>query len=131
FDFAVAASNDQLDGTSGTRNSETSGCLIATAAYGTPLAGEIDVLRSLRDRYMLRNALGMAFVDTYYRVSPPLADLVASEPALASLVRAMLHPLLIAARSAKAALTLTIMMSVMAMIALRLPAQRRGQIRNE
>ncbi|MDK1022107.1 MAG: hypothetical protein QGD90_10770 [Candidatus Hydrogenedentes bacterium] len=131
FDFAVAASNDQLDGTSGTRNSETSGCLIATAAYGTPLAGEIDVLRSLRDRYMLRNALGMAFVDTYYRVSPPLADLVASEPALASLVRAMLHPLLIAARSAKAALTLTIMLSVMAMIALRLPAQRRGQIRNE
>lgn len=134
FDFALAASSDQLDGTSGIIGGGTvgsGGCLIATAAYGTPLAGEIDVLRSLRDRYLLRNTLGTAFVDTYYRVSPPLADAVASEPALASLVRAMLHPLVIAARSARATLILLILTSVAATIALRLPSRQRGQTRNE
>src|SRR5213079_2020441 len=30
-------------------------CFIATAAYGTPLDGQIDTLRSVRDRFMIGN----------------------------------------------------------------------------
>lgn len=72
------------------------GCFIATAAYGTPLAEEIDVLRVLRDHYLLHGAFGTAFVDTYYRLSPPIADTVASNGALRAGVRVLLVPVLIA-----------------------------------
>lgn len=70
-------------------------CFIATAAYGTPLAAEIDVLREFRDESLLSGPLGTAFVDAYYRLSPPLADAVAQSPALAALVRAALAPVTI------------------------------------
>ena len=74
-------------------------CLIATAAYGTPLAEEIDVLRTLRDRHFLRHALGTALADSYYRMSPPFADRIASDQVLKRLTRLLLRPVVWAARS--------------------------------
>lgn len=68
-------------------------CFIATAAYGTPLADEINVLRGLRDSYMLNNMVGAAFVDTYYRLSPPVADVVAHNAFAKALVRTLLVPI--------------------------------------
>ncbi len=70
-------------------------CFIATAAYGTPLAGDINVLRALRDSYLLNNAAGAAFVDTYYRLSPPVADAVANSVLLKAAVRTLLAPVVI------------------------------------
>ena len=67
-------------------------CFIATAAYGTPLSGDIDVLRDVRDTYLLDSALGTAAVDTYYRLSPGFAGKVAASPVLAALVRTVLTP---------------------------------------
>lgn len=67
-------------------------CFIATAAYGSPMAEQVDVLRAVRDSYMLDNAAGTALVDAYYRVSPALADAVAANPALATAVRFVLLP---------------------------------------
>jgi hypothetical protein len=72
-----------------------SSCFIATAAYGTPMAIEIDTLREVRDSYLLNNVIGSAFVDTYYRISPTLADSVAKSPTLAFIVRALLTPIVI------------------------------------
>lgn len=69
-----------------------SGCFIATAAYGTPLAKEIQSLRDVRDAYMLETALGAAFADAYYRVSPPIARMIAEYPAIKTVVRAALIP---------------------------------------
>lgn len=74
-------------------------CFIATAAYGTPLAPELDVLRGLRDQRLLTNAVGTAAVDAYYRLSPALADRVARAPGLAALTRALLVPVLFAAKT--------------------------------
>jgi hypothetical protein len=68
-------------------------CFVATAAYGTPLAGQIAVLRAARDRYLIPHAWGRALVDFYYRVGPSLAQPVRAHPWLASAVRAILAPI--------------------------------------
>ena len=70
------------------------GCFIATAAYGTPMAEEIDVLRAVRDAYLLPNAPGAAFADTYYRLSPAIADRISESAALSALVRLVLLPMI-------------------------------------
>jgi hypothetical protein len=66
------------------------GCFIATAAYGTPTAEQIDVLREFRDVVLLKNTLGRLFVAVYYRVSPPVADFVAGNEVVRTLVRELL-----------------------------------------
>ncbi len=68
-------------------------CFIATAAYGTPLAEEIDILRQFRDQYLLTNPMGTAFVDMYYNLSPPLASWIAHHPFVAFLTRCALTPI--------------------------------------
>jgi len=66
------------------------GCFIATAAYGTPTAKQIDVLREFRDNVLLKSMVGSAFVDLYYRTSPPIADFIAGDELLRALVRELL-----------------------------------------
>jgi len=67
-------------------------CFIATAAYGTPMAEETQILRDFRDGYLLTNPLGQAFVNLYYTVSPPLAGFITDHPSLKPMVRAGLVP---------------------------------------
>jgi hypothetical protein len=68
------------------------GCFIATAAYGTAIAEEIQILREFRDQYLLTNPLGQGLVDVYYRISPPIADFITEHPSLKPIVRAGLVP---------------------------------------
>jgi hypothetical protein len=74
-------------------------CFVATAAYGTPLADEIGVLRRFRDRHLVNNALGRAFVDTYYEVGPKLASIIREHEDLRAVSRAVLTPLVALARA--------------------------------
>ena len=67
-------------------------CFIATAAYGTPMAEEIQVLREFRDDYLLTNPVGATLVEFYYRTSPPIAQFITEHPSLKPLVRAALSP---------------------------------------
>jgi hypothetical protein len=68
-------------------------CFIATAAYGTPLAKEVTVLRRFRDRQLLSNAAGRELVDAYYAVSPRMARSLEQQPRLRATVRALLWTL--------------------------------------
>jgi hypothetical protein len=67
-------------------------CFIATAAYGTPMAEEIQILREFRDECMLTNPLGKTLVEFYYEVSPPIAEFITEHPSLKPIVRAGLLP---------------------------------------
>jgi len=68
------------------------GCFIATAAYGTPMASEIQTLRNFRDQYLITNPLGQAFVSLYYKLSPPIANFITDHPNLKPIARAGLVP---------------------------------------
>ena len=72
--------------------SQLSGCFIATAAYGTPMAQEIEILRGFRDEYLLTNPIGQALVDIYYKISPPIAEFITQHPSLKPMVRTGLVP---------------------------------------
>ena len=67
-------------------------CFIATAAYGTPMAEEIQILREFRDEYLLTNPVGKALVGFYYKASPPIALFITEHPATKPVVRTGLLP---------------------------------------
>lgn len=69
------------------------GCFIATAAYGSPMAPQVKVLREMRDRFLLNNVLGKTLVDFYYDYSPAAADFIAGHAGLRAMVRVGLLPL--------------------------------------
>jgi len=66
------------------------GCFIATAAYGSPTAEQIDVLREFRDVVLLESTMGSQFVALYYKLSPPVADFISGSSFLRTLARVLL-----------------------------------------
>ncbi len=80
------------------KNVSTSGhgdsghCFIATAAYGSALDPSVKILRDFRDKLLLSNRLGHSFVNWYYKVSPPIADLIRPSEIMKTGVRIVLIP---------------------------------------
>lgn len=68
-------------------------CFIATAAYGSPMAGELDTLRHFRDEVLAQSAPGRAFIASYYRWGRFLAAWIADKPSLRAVFRVLLVPL--------------------------------------
>tara|TARA_B100001079_G_scaffold259345_1_gene258433 strand:+ start:260 stop:922 length:663 start_codon:yes stop_codon:yes gene_type:complete len=70
-----------------------SGCFVATAAYDTPFAGEIDVLRNWRDDFLAVSYPGRLFIKTYYSLSPPVAANIRESDGKRKVVRTALGPI--------------------------------------
>ena len=74
------------------------GCLIATAAYGSELAPQVQQLRELRDNTVLQTESGATFMtgfnQFYYSFSPTIADYERENPAFKETVKLILTPLL-------------------------------------
>ena len=74
------------------------GCLIATAAFGSELAPQVQLLREIRDNTVLNTQSGTAFMtgfnQFYYSFSPTIADLERENPAFKEVVKITLTPLL-------------------------------------
>jgi hypothetical protein len=70
------------------------GCFIATAAYGSPLAPQVRVLRYFRDTRLLTNRPGRLFVRVYYAFSPLVARIIRRHETLKAITRLFLYPLI-------------------------------------
>ena len=74
------------------------GCLIATAAFGSELAPQVQQLRELRDSTVLATSSGTAFMSgfnsIYYTFSPSVADVQRENPAIREATKVLLTPML-------------------------------------
>ena len=77
---------------------EGGGCLIATAAFGSEMAPQVQFLRELRDNTVLQTESGTSFMtgfnQFYYSFSPVIADYERENPAFKETVKLALTPLL-------------------------------------
>ena len=73
------------------------GCLIATAAYGTELAPQVQFLREVRDNTVMTTLSGDVFMtgfnQVYYSFSPTIADWERENPMFQEAVRAFITPM--------------------------------------
>ncbi len=68
-------------------------CFVATAAYGSLLQHDVDMLRRFRDRFLRTHITGELMVQSYYTFGPALAKLIAPSQTLRRAARAGLAPL--------------------------------------
>lgn len=76
-------------------------CFIASASYGVNNGeGVVGLLCDFRDNVLMTNPLGEAFVKAYYKLSPPIADIISESEPLKAAVRVALKPLIVVAVNA-------------------------------
>ena len=102
--FVVMITQPGIIASGGGGHSST--CFIATAAFGSPMAREVGVLREFRDDVLLPHAAGRAAVAAYYTIGPPLAGVIAQSETLKAVVRASLAPMIWLAPLARGRATL-------------------------
>ena len=74
------------------------GCLIATAAFGSEMAPQVQFLREIRDNIVLQTESGTSFMTAfnqfYYSFSPTIADYERENPIFKEAVKLAITPLL-------------------------------------
>ena len=92
----VSNSNDEIK--EDLDESTGGGCLIATAAYGSEMAPQVQFLREIRDGKIMATESGTAFMtgfnQFYYSFSPAVADYERENPIFKEAVKVTLTPLL-------------------------------------
>jgi hypothetical protein len=86
--------NEKLE----SESSEGGGCLIATAAFGSEMAPQVQFLREIRDNTVMNTQSGVTFMtgfnQFYYSFSPYVADYERENPIFKEAVKVTLTPLL-------------------------------------
>jgi hypothetical protein len=73
--------------------SDVDACFIATAAYGSLMANDVELLRHFRDATLGKTVLGELAIETYYTFGPPVAGVVGESDMLRQSARGMLEPI--------------------------------------
>jgi len=98
FTEMIGQASAQPSSVDNTDSKAGGGCLIATAAFGSELAPQVQMLREVRDNVIFRTDSGMAFMGTfnslYYLFSPTVADLERQNPMFKEMVKITITPML-------------------------------------
>ena len=99
-DFGECGKGTKLvDGTCVVIPKRGGGCLIATAAYGSEMAPQVQFLREIRDNQLMTTNSGFAFMSGfnqfYYSFSPYVADAQRENPLFKEAVKIGITPLLL------------------------------------
>jgi hypothetical protein len=100
-------------------------CFIATAAFGSWMDPHVVTLREFRDRVLMTNSPGRAFVAAYYRASPPVAAWIGQREWSRAIARTALAPVVFAVEQPLGAAVLALLM-LLAVLNLRRARGRRG-----
>ena len=95
---ATTYTQDETSQNPNTEQKEGGGCLIATAAFGSEMAPQVQFLREIRDNTVMSTQSGTAFMtgfnQFYYSFSPAVADYERENPVFKEAVKVTLTPLL-------------------------------------
>jgi hypothetical protein len=78
---------------------EVDACFVATAAYGSLMANDVQALRRFRDVALRSNVVGELAVEAYYTFGPGLATFIGESELLRSTARELLAPFVAKART--------------------------------
>ena len=96
--FTINVGEEQPTTETESQSSEGGGCLIATAAYGSEMAPQVQLLREIRDNTVLQTQSGITFMTAfnqfYYSFSPAIADYERENIVFKEAVKVGLTPLL-------------------------------------
>jgi hypothetical protein len=79
--------------TAASKAGEVDACFVATAAYGSRMANDVEMLRHFRDSFLQKTALGELAVETYYTFGPGVAGMVSQSEVLRTTARDALSPI--------------------------------------
>lgn len=79
--------NVNTGSSSGSSSSGSSGCYIATMAYGNYDHPQVMVLREFRDEVLSKSQFGKWFIKTYYHYSPKMVEKMKNKKVLNTLIR--------------------------------------------
>jgi hypothetical protein len=96
--FTINVGEEQTSQPLQENNNEGGGCLIATAAFGSEMAPQVQFLREIRDNTVMSTQSGTAFMtgfnQFYYSFSPYVADYERENPVFKEAVKVTLTPML-------------------------------------
>ncbi len=96
---ASALEEQTITFTTESKSTDGGGCLIATAAYGSELAPQVQQLREIRESKLLQTESGTLFMNTfndfYYSFSPAIADYERENPVFKEAVKIAISPMIL------------------------------------
>ena len=69
-------------------------CFVATAAYGSRMASDVELLRHVRDTLLEKTVIGELATQAYYTFGPAVAGVVGESELLRASARAVLQPII-------------------------------------